>query len=123
MVRITSIGIALFVLLSMSSCWQANVIGGPIDESRLKDGIYQGESSKGPNSVRVEVEIINHKIQKVNVLKNTGWKSPRAVPVIPNRIVEEQSTKVDAVSGATNSSNVIMNAVQDALEKAMRAGE
>jgi uncharacterized protein with FMN-binding domain len=31
--------------------------------------------------------------------------------------MEAQSTKVDAVSGATNSSRVIMNAVQAALEK------
>jgi len=34
------------------------------------------------------------------------------------RIIEEQSTPVDAVSGATNSSLVIMNAVQRAVEKA-----
>jgi uncharacterized protein with FMN-binding domain len=34
------------------------------------------------------------------------------------RIIAQQSTRVDAVSGATNSSRVIMNAVQRAIEKA-----
>ncbi|GAK56987.1 hypothetical protein U27_03951 [Candidatus Vecturithrix granuli] len=39
-------------------------------------------------------------------------------PIIPQRIIENQSTAVDSVTGATNSSTVIMNAVQNALEKA-----
>jgi uncharacterized protein with FMN-binding domain len=42
----------------------------------------------------------------------------KADPIIQERIIESQSTNVDAVSGATNSSYVIMNAVQKAVEKA-----
>jgi fumarate reductase flavoprotein subunit len=38
--------------------------------------------------------------------------------IIPNRIIEKQSTKVDSVSGATLSSVAIMNAVEDAVKKA-----
>ena len=38
--------------------------------------------------------------------------------IIPERIIENQSTDVNVVSGATNSSIVIMNAVQRAVENA-----
>ncbi len=38
---------------------------------------------------------------------------------IPGMIVEAQRADVDAVSGATNSSRVIMNAVQNALDVSM----
>ena len=38
--------------------------------------------------------------------------------IIPFRIIDEQSTNVDAVSGATVSSTAIMNAVDDAIQMA-----
>ena len=38
--------------------------------------------------------------------------------IIPQRIIEKQSTAVDGVSGATNSIHVIMNAVQKSIQKA-----
>jgi uncharacterized protein with FMN-binding domain len=41
-----------------------------------------------------------------------------AEEIIPARIIEKQSTNVDAVSGATMSSDAIMNAVQFAIEEA-----
>ena len=46
------------------------------------------------------------------------WKGVLAEGTISNRIIETQSTKVDAVSGATIGSVAIMNAVQDAIQKA-----
>jgi uncharacterized protein with FMN-binding domain len=49
-----------------------------------------------------------------------SWKGDKANDIIPQRIIAEQSTAVDAVSGATNSSRVIINGVQKALEKAYR---
>ena len=41
-----------------------------------------------------------------------------AEEVVPARIIEQQSTSVDAVSGATMSSYAIMNAVESAIEGA-----
>ena len=46
------------------------------------------------------------------------WTDGLAEGTIPNRIIETQSTKVDAVSGATMSRVAIMNAVEDAVQKA-----
>ena len=106
-----------FSAFLIAGCKSALVLGGPADPDRLVDGVYQGNYKKGMNSALVEVTVRDRRIAEVRILKHDAWKGKKAEPVIPLRIVEKQSTGVDAVSGATNSSNVIMNAVQNALEK------
>ena len=49
-------------------------------------------------------------------MKTNGGESP--ITLIPKRIVEGQSIKVDSVTGATITSYAIMNAVGDAIEQA-----
>jgi uncharacterized protein with FMN-binding domain len=115
------IGVLTCIFFFISGCKSAKILGGPVDHARLVDGVYKGFSKGGPNSAEVEVTVKDRRIARVVILKHDAWKGKKADPVIPQRIVETQSTKVDAVSGATNSSNVIMNAVQDAVEKSYRA--
>ncbi len=107
----------LLTIVLFKNCGSAAVIDQPIEPGRLVDGVYQGSYKYGPNKAEVEVTIQNQKIMKVKILKHNAWKGKKAESVIPDRIVEKQSTNVEAVSGATNSSNVIMNAVQKAIEK------
>ncbi len=99
----------------LSGCKSAVVTGGPVDGSRLADGVFRGDCKAGPNKAVVEVTIRDQNITQVKLLQSDAWKGHKADAVIPGRIVEEQSTSVDAVSGATNTSNVIMNAVEAAL--------
>lgn len=99
----------------MTGCKSAVVTGGPVDGSRLADGVFRGECKAGPNKAVVEVTIRDQNITQVKLLQSDAWKGHKADAVIPGRIVEKQSTSVDAVSGATNTSNVIMNAVEAAL--------
>lgn len=87
-------------------------------ESQIRDGIFEGQAKGGPVSADVRITVKAGRIETIEVLKHDCWKGKRAVPIIPNRIIEKQSTSVDVVSGATTSSKVIMNAVQAALEKA-----
>ncbi len=105
--------------LSSSGCGKSVVTGGPVVSERLKDGTYEGSASSWPNSVTVKVTIADGKIAKIEFLSHySSWIGKKAEGPIPQRIIEKQSTNVDAVTGATNSSRVIMNAVQDAVEKA-----
>ena len=88
------------------------------------DGVYVGEFFQFPNSARVKVTIENSRITEVVLLDRGGtWVGDAANEVIPRRIVENQSTSVDAVSGATRSSLAIMNAAHNAIVQASKKGQ
>lgn len=89
--------------------------------SKYKDGTYEGSAQgfrRGITTVSVTVK--NDKITDVQVVSH-GDDDPffnRAYDSVISEILSTQSTDVDAVSGATYSSNGIMNAVADALSSA-----
>ncbi|HZK70649.1 MAG TPA: FMN-binding protein, partial [Clostridia bacterium] len=85
--------------------------------SKYKDGTYTGTGNGYMSAITVSVKINNDKITNVNVASiNDSYKEP--VNIVPQEIVKAQSSNVDAVSGATHTSNGIMSAVSDALSKA-----
>ncbi len=109
------------LLFCLFSCSSAVITGDRLDSGKLIDGEYEGRYSIFPNSARVKVTINSGKISRIILVKSAGsWIGHRADNVIPERILEKQSTNVDAVTGATNSSRVIMNAVQDAVAKSYK---
>jgi len=110
----------LFAIISIlcSGCGLAPVIGGPVNQEKLVDGFYEDSYEAVPNKAVVKVTIKDNKIVNIQILKHRAWKGKKAESVIPRIILEKQSTEVDAVSGATYSSRVIMNAVQRAIERA-----
>jgi uncharacterized protein with FMN-binding domain len=111
---------ALSVLLAAAilGCATAQIIGGPIPDSRLKDGIYDGTARNGPVRVTAKVTIQDRRIAAIELTEHRHWRGAAAETLIPGRIIEAQSTRVDAVSGATASSTAIMNAVETAVRKA-----
>ena len=107
--------------LVLTGCALAPLIGSRIEHERLMDGVYEGSYRSLPNSAVVKVTIDEGRIVNVELVKHfASWNGKKVTEVIPRRIVSEQSTRVDAVTGATNSSRVIMNAVQRAVEKAYK---
>ena len=115
---------ALAILLTgilavqLTGCATEKIVGGPIPEDGLKDGTYVGSASAGPVKVVAQVTIDEHRIAHVELLAHRTWKGGAAERIIPGRIIEAQSTRVDAVSGATMSSRAIMNAVEAAIRQA-----
>ena len=109
---------ALFIGSLISGCAETQVIGGRLDHTKLKDGTYEGSYRGGPNKASVQVTIKDNNIVNIEILQHQAWRGGIAEATIVERTIATQSTKVDAVSGATNSSRVIMNAVQMAIEKA-----
>ena len=88
--------------------------------SKYTDGTYSG-TAKGMNGdVTVEVTVKSDKIESVNVTSHneTTGISDAAIEQIPTSIVEKNSAEVDIVAGATVTSNAIMQAVTQALDKA-----
>jgi RnfABCDGE-type electron transport complex G subunit len=98
----------------------ANVMGEEeetINLARVPNGTYQGEADGFLGPIKVTVTVADGKITKVVVdsHNDTPEIAGAAVDAIPDRIVEEQNWKVDAVSGATFTSKGIMDAVKAAL--------
>ena len=85
----------------------------------LKDGSYIGESTEWPE-MKVEVVIEGGEIKEVKVLEDLGTPefSQQVVELLPKQIILRGNTEVDAISGATLSSNSLKKAVSVALEKA-----
>lgn len=87
---------------------------------QYKDGTYKGQAKGFGGMVAVEVTISRGQIENVNIIsadKEDKAYFEMATGVI-DEIIESQSADVDAVSGATFSSNGIINAVKQGLEKA-----
>lgn len=84
----------------------------------LKDGVYAGKSNGYEGTLRVAVTVEDGKIHQVEVTHHRESRPRNAVHEIPARIVRKNSVKVDAVSGATITSDAIMRAVKKALRDA-----
>lgn len=88
-----------------------------VDLTSAKDGDYIGNYSAFPVSAEVKVTIKSHVLKEIKLLKHNNGQGQGA-EIIPDKVIEAQSLKVDSVSGATYSSKVILKAIQDALLKA-----
>ncbi|MBR2664403.1 MAG: FAD-dependent oxidoreductase [Clostridia bacterium] len=85
-------------------------------------GTYTGEGTGNNPDVKIVVEVIfsDDAITDIKVVSHeeTPGICDPAMERIPAAVVEAQSLAVDAVTGATNSSNGILAAIEDAAVKA-----
>lgn len=83
----------------------------------LEDGTYQGTAAGYQSDIKVEVTIADGTITAVRVLEadETPGIADPALETIPQAIVDAQRTDVDAVSGATVTSEAIKAAAAAAL--------
>lgn len=103
---------------------QKTVSGQPEEadgaDSPYADGTYTGEAQGYGGTVAVELTVENGKITDLTITsaekEDTAYLD--AASAVIDSILEQQSTDVDTVSGATFSSNGILHAAEDALRKA-----
>ena len=91
-----------------------------VPEGGYKDGTYQGSGTGFGGTITVQVTVSDGKITAVDILSaagETGSYFASAQGVV-SKVLSSQSPNVDAVSGATYSSNGIIQAVQNALSQA-----
>lgn len=85
----------------------------------FKDGTYIGVGEGYKGDIKVSVVIKNSKIYKINILSTEDdeqfFSKARK---LTSSIITKQTADVDTVSGATFSSNGIIEAVSNALQKA-----
>ncbi len=91
---------------------------GTISLHEVKDGVYFGSFHCFPLTAEVNVTISSHQITKIDILKHENGKGEAAEAVV-DAVVEEQTLEVDAITGATYSSKIILLAIEDALKNAV----
>lgn len=94
----------------------SNIVFEDIELTNIKDGIYEGEYDAGYIYARVEVEMRNSEIVSVTLLEHRNERGKPAESILDD-VVTKQEIDVDVVSGATNSSNVIKKAIENAIKK------
>ena len=95
--------------------------GNKEDQISLKENQYIGSSEAGIGGrVLVRVTYENQTIKNVEVLENHETEGIGAVAIkrVPQEMVEQNSVEVDAVSGASTTTQALKNAVKAAISKA-----
>lgn len=91
-----------------------------VPEGGYKDGTYQGSGTGFGGTITVQVTVSSGKITAVDILSASGETGSyfASAQGVVSKVLSSQSPNVDAVSGATYSSNGIIQAVQNALSQA-----
>lgn len=91
-----------------------------VDFSRSPDGVYYGECVMRAVAARVRVTVKGGRVISCELLEHKTQRGSEA-DVIPSVVVSQQNLEVEAVTGATLSSKVILKAVERALVSAQRS--
>lgn len=112
--------VLLMVTMVVSGCSQSTDGGSSSGTSMYKSGTYTATAKGNNGDVKVEVVFTDDAIKSITVLEHqeTGGLGDTAMDSIKNEIIEKQTTEVDIVAGATNSSNAILGAVEDCISQA-----
>ena len=105
---------AFFAFYGLNDIKQMEV--ADIDISQMQDGTYTGEFKKGRWVHEVEVTIMDQRItgiRSINKVTDKGQK--KIVDGAIKAMIEKQSIRIDAVSGASVSTKAFQKAVEDAL--------
>ena len=113
--------LAMSMAFTMTAC---SSTGKQETSSEMKDGTYTAEVTGHNGPMKVEVEVNEGKISAVNVTEHTetygiGYGMPTTpVEAVPDKIVTNQSLGIDAITGATITTNAIVSAVSDCVSQA-----
>ena len=106
--------IVLAVAVTVNLPKPQHISDASFDLAMLPDGVYPGECDNGLVYARVEVEVRSHTIAHVRILEHRNGMG-QAAEAIVDSVTGSQSIEVDAVSGATLSSQTILKAIENAL--------
>ena len=83
-------------------------------------GTYTATAKGNNGDVTVEVTFDSDAIKSIEIKEHgeTPGISDAPIEKIPELIIANQSLNIDAITGATNTSNAILNAVADAVNQA-----
>lgn len=126
MKKIRLIALLLLFALAMCSCSTATEPQSTPDNSDVPEEsaepagqteVLEGVGKGNNGDIKVKVTTVDGVITAVEVVEHaeTAGICDTAIEQVPQEIVAANSADVDAVAGATNTSNGIMEAVRNAL--------
>jgi uncharacterized protein with FMN-binding domain len=94
----------------------------PKESGQLRDGVYSGSVYEKDDRASVEVTITKGLISEVKIIDvyAYGWREAAIKAQLPGKIIKAQSPVVDAITGATGSTNAVKIATDRALRKARK---
>ena len=90
-----------------------------IEISQVQDGVYEGKSETDLVKVEVRVTVSNGEISDIEILKHECGLGKPAEEMIPT-MIRKNDVEVDAITNATYSSEVIKDAIRNALRNGKR---
>lgn len=93
-------------------------LAAPNSVGTYKDGTYVGQGMSRHGGFQVQVVVRGGKIVSTAILRSSTRYPVSAIRPLPPTVLAQQSTNVDLVSGATDSSNAYLDAVDNALAQA-----
>lgn len=106
--------LVVVVIRNLPMPQQQQVSDSSFNLSSIEDGTYPGECDNGLVVVRLEVTVRDHAMAGVHIIEHQNGKGQSA-EAITDKVVASQSVEVDAVAGATISSQTILKAIENAL--------
>lgn len=116
------------MLISLASCTtqgQPEDLKQPVDQqqnemTKYVAGTYKAVARGNNGDVTVEVTFSDTEITEITVLEHNETTSIAALPIteIPAKIVNGQTLAVDTISGATYTSQAILDAVENCVKQA-----
>jgi uncharacterized protein with FMN-binding domain len=121
--RKVCIAMTAALMFSLGACaTQTRTTDAPVSSEQASgdENSYVTEARGMGGAVKVKTVIIDGVIQSVEILQHaeTHGISDPAIEQMPKQIVAGNSVNVDVVSGASVTSDAIINAVKAAIEKA-----
>lgn len=112
--------IGLIVLLAVGCAKKETGKESPVAAGKYTAGTYEGVSKGHGGEITAKVTVSTDKIDAIEISAKdeTGSIGDGAIDQLTEEIISTQSLAVDAVAGASESSNGIIEAVTLALEKA-----
>jgi uncharacterized protein with FMN-binding domain len=87
--------------------------------SPYKDGTFAGSGYSRHGGVQAQVTVQSGKIVSAAITQTSTRYPASAIASLPSAVVAQQSTNVNLVSGATDSSDAYLQAIDNALQQAL----
>lgn len=118
--KLAVIGLAVVMMGSITGCAQKSATAQENVVNTFKAGTYTAEATGKNGPVKVEVTFSETAITEVKVIEHheTPGISDTVFSKIPEKIMNEQSLAVDVITGASTTSNAVIQAVEDCVVQA-----